>query len=832
MKMHHDHTATVILIVLMSFPASSWGAVHNLTVAGERLEYVAQPERGYVVKLAPDAGGIHALAGVSALDAEDATPVGGSDRRGVWVVENDGLAGENEETIRSLHADRRIAYAAPLFSSNGETVAIIPEIVIRMKPGVALEEVQATCTAAGCTIRKRMEFTEQEYLLEILGLDADAVFAAVEQLNHAPEVEWACPNTAFQPRLYNQLSPTPSTPVGQLPIVSAAGDPNAPGVFPNDEYFPNQWHLYNTGQSGGTPGADIRAPEAWEITTGDPNIVVAVIDTGVDTNHPDLVNNLVAGYDYIDNDDQPYPSLDDAGGAHGTSCAGLVAAQGNNGIGVSGVTWNCKVMPNRVHIEGATWISEADIATAFRWAASQGADILSNSWGFSSPLPIIHSAIIDVTEPLGIGRNGKGCAVLFAAGNYNISITGYPQKYPEVILVGGTDHNDQRCWYSNYGPELDIVAPSGGGVRVANLWEEEYVYEYLRLSTDLLWTTDILGASGFSTFNENSDLVDYTEKASGTSSACPVAAGVAALILSVEPNLNSDEVRYFLERSAKDLGDPGRDNYYGWGRVDARAALDMVLAKRADLNNDWTVNLADLVILIEAWGSNDSSADVAPAAKRDGIVDEQDLALLMEYWQTVIPVMPEPGLIDHWKLDETEGLVAHDSTGKNDGTLMGAPVWQPEAGAIDGALALDGVDDYVVINRVVNPGQGPFSVFAWIKGGGPGQVIVSQQSGANWLRADTSEGRLMTELGATATGSELHSETAIIDGDWHRIGFTWNGSTRALYVDDVRVAEDAQTGLAGSFGRHYVGCAKDCAAGTFFSGLVDDIRLYNRAVKP
>jgi len=109
---------------------------------------------------------------LSAVDAEDATPIGGLDRRGVWTVENDGPAAPNEEAIRSLRASGQVAYAAPLFSSNGETVAIIPEIVVRMKPGIEKEEVERLSKATGCTIRKRMEFTEQEYLLEVLGPDA------------------------------------------------------------------------------------------------------------------------------------------------------------------------------------------------------------------------------------------------------------------------------------------------------------------------------------------------------------------------------------------------------------------------------------------------------------------------------------------------------------------------------------------------------------------------------------------------------------------------------------------------------------------------------------
>ncbi|MBN1973135.1 MAG: S8 family serine peptidase [Sedimentisphaerales bacterium] len=188
-----------------------------------------------------------------------------------------------------------------------------------------------------------------------------------------------------------------------------------------------------------------------EITTGDPNIIVAVIDIGVESNHPDLVGNLVPGYDFFDGDNQPDPVYGHEYNGHGTCCAGLIAARGNNEIGVSGVTWNCKVMPVRTHQADAegVWhlITESAIATAFRWAASNDADILSNSWALANPRPILHSAIMDITKDGGIGRGGKGCVVLFAAGNDSKPISVYPQKYYEVIVVGATDHNDVRWSY-------------------------------------------------------------------------------------------------------------------------------------------------------------------------------------------------------------------------------------------------------------------------------------------------------------------------------------------------------------------------------------------------
>ncbi len=261
-----------------------------------------------------------------------------------------------------------------------------------------------------------MEFTTQEYLLDVLGPDADAVFAAVEQLNEISFVQWACPNTASRPHLAGQTVFTADRARAQDSAEGAVGGSATSGVFPNDEYFSEQWYLHNTGQiclygTGGTPNADINAPEAWEITTGDPNIIVAVPDTGVDSNHPDLVANPVRGYDFFEDDEHPEPDYTGSNNSHGTMCAGLVAAQGNNGTGVTGVTWNCKIMPIKIEVADAL-CSDADIATAFRWMANNGADVITNSWGYGNPVPITHSAIIDVTEPGGLGRGGKGCVVL------------------------------------------------------------------------------------------------------------------------------------------------------------------------------------------------------------------------------------------------------------------------------------------------------------------------------------------------------------------------------------------------------------------------------------
>ena len=257
-----------------------------------------------------------------------------------------------------------------------------------------------------------------------------------------------------------------------------------------------------------------------------------------------------------------------------------------------------------------------------------------------------------------------------------------------------------------------------------------------------------------------------------------------------------------------------------------------------DFNADGIVDLQDLLILIEYWGRDEPSVDIAPLPDGDGTVDCKDLALLIEYWDEEIPEIPDRRVIAHWKLDETEGFIAQDNTGEHDGTLYGDPVWQAADGKRKGALQFDGIDDYVSTDFVLNPADGPFSVFAWIKGGAPGQAVISQTSnadGVNWLSADASAGNLMTELRNIAgrvVGPPLWSQTVITDGHWHRVGFVWDGSNRILYADGAEVATDTQTGLGSSAGGLYIGAGNNLEPGSFFSGLIDDVRIYDRAITP
>jgi hypothetical protein len=249
-----------------------------------------------------------------------------------------------------------------------------------------------------------------------------------------------------------------------------------------------------------------------------------------------------------------------------------------------------------------------------------------------------------------------------------------------------------------------------------------------------------------------------------------------------------------------------------------------------DFNGDDTVDIKDLIRLIESWGQDDPLVDIAPPPYGDRIVDASDLELLMSFWEQPVD---DPTLTAHWTLDEAEGDVAYDSAGVNDAVVVGDTTWMPSGGQVNGALQLDGIDGCAIAGPVLNPANGPFSAFAWINEGAPGQVVISQLNGANWLRVDSASGCLMTELCTWGrNGIPLFSDVEILDGNWHRIGFVWDGLNRSLYVDDILAAMDTQQGLESSVGGMNIGCGVNSGAGTYWSGLIDDIRVYNRVVMP
>ncbi|MHC4165419.1 MAG: LamG-like jellyroll fold domain-containing protein [Planctomycetota bacterium] len=252
-----------------------------------------------------------------------------------------------------------------------------------------------------------------------------------------------------------------------------------------------------------------------------------------------------------------------------------------------------------------------------------------------------------------------------------------------------------------------------------------------------------------------------------------------------------------------------------------------------DLNGDGIADAADMCFVVDHWGTDYSSCDIGPMPWGDSVVDVEDLKILAEY---LFEDVADPTLTAHWPLDEVQGVIAYNNVTDCDGLLVGDPVWQPDSGVVGGALRFDGIDDYVSTDAVLNPADGVFSVVAWISGGASGQVILSQADGVNWLSVDPVEGCLMTELtnpGRSSVGSML-SQVNVIDGDWHRVGIVWDGLHRHLYVDGGEVAKDAAplSTMDGSDGGLYLGVSSAFAPGTFFSGLIDDVRIYNRAVSP
>ncbi len=335
-----------------------------------------------------------------------------------------------------------------------------------------------------------------------------------------------------------------------------------PAVVPNDPWNTSNWGHNNTGSNGpgsGTAGFDSRAHLAWDQSQGygSSDIIIAIIDSGVDTSHPDL--RLMAGYDYGDNDSNP---MDDSGGGtnspkgHGTACAGIAAGIANNGIGVSGIAGGCTVMPLKA-ADSNGYLYDSYIINAITHARNNGAHIISLSLGGSGQMgsaPAFDNALT-------AAYNG-GITIFAATGNDNASSISYPANHNKVIAVGAASPSGQRkstsssdgeyWWGSNYG---------------VNTQDNTKAVDIM--AATILPTTDIMGSGGYSTGN-------YSTGFNGTSCATPYAAGVGALVKSRNPSLTPAEIRTILTSTATDMtydGGTGWDRYTGYGMVNAYQAL-------------------------------------------------------------------------------------------------------------------------------------------------------------------------------------------------------------------------------------------------------------------
>jgi len=436
-----------------------------------------------------------------------------------------------------------------LRDANGSERGILPQLYVKLRSDGDVPFLRETAQKyMGTWMGERPDMPG----IWRMDFDKTAPFNAWEMalfLNARPQVEFACPNTAFFPRV-NSV---------------------------DDSLFFRQWSLQNTGglsQWSGTPGADMEVVPAWAVTTGSPSIKIAIMDSGVDTLHPDLRPNLLPGFDATGNGSHGYPNTNFASDGHGTACAGIAAAKGNNHIGVAGVAYDCKIVPVKMFVYIDTNLvipgfidtalyeipySETDyMVSGTNWAwQTAGADVMSNSWGV--PMEMLLIAPIDqalvnaaINTASQQGRGGKGAVQLFSTGNDNTASLIWPSNLPSNIAVGATTNKDKRAGFSNYGSGLDVCAP---GVQVT--------------------TTDMLGANGFAA-------TDYMLDFGGTSAACPNAAGVAALVLSVVPDLTYAEVRTVLRITAEKVGgyayggtqpDGTWSSQLGYGRINALNAV-------------------------------------------------------------------------------------------------------------------------------------------------------------------------------------------------------------------------------------------------------------------
>jgi subtilisin family serine protease len=317
----------------------------------------------------------------------------------------------------------------------------------------------------------------------------------------------------------------------------------------NDPLYPDQYYLNNTGQFGGTSGIDINAPQAWGISTGVHDVRVAVIDDGVE-NHIDINGRVVQGFTPLNANGFGAPVV---GSQHGEACAGIIAATRNNNEGIAGIAPCTDIVPLNIFTGIET---TADLEDAIDWAWDEGqADVLSNSWSFTAQNTYHDNIAQAIGRARTQGRGGDGSVVVFASGNFNQDFSGvaFPANVPGVITVGAID-NDGNIWnYSSRGSEMDLVAPSGN---VNN--------------TGDVRTTDRPGVNGYTNGN-------YTNTFGGTSAACPQVSGVAALMLSVNPELTEAQVVSILKNTATNMGPSGFDNTYGYGRVNAQQALQSAL---------------------------------------------------------------------------------------------------------------------------------------------------------------------------------------------------------------------------------------------------------------
>lgn len=459
-----------------------------------------------------------------------------------------------------------VVFCSSFFDCRGAKVAPTNDIAVKLKHDVLLEELAKIIDYFHGFIYTKKNFPQGTYFVKI------PIKATIDPITLA--------NLVYESGLVEFATPD----------FIQIGD-----LFSNDSYFDYQWSLKNTGQLLNVPRPDTNIEQAWYITEGSQSIKTAVFDCGIEFNHPDLAQNMVGGYDaYYAKTNIPFQYND----KHGTAVAGIISAKKDNGIGISGIAPQCKLMSVRMFSD---YFFDSVIADAFEWAWQNGADVINCSWGIV-PSALVTSSINHATTN---GRNGKGCVVVCSSGNsYNgvENSVAYPACLDNVLAVGAISFNGMRqsfsspinnYWSSNYGSTLDVVAP---GTFIA--------------------TTDRIGDLGYNNTESNGDFEDmsYTYYFDGTSSSAPIVSGIAALMLSAYPDLSQEMVRRAIELAcvrlpsysfAEDSKYPSsfRNNEIGYGLIQADYAMEEAANMNRILEIDTTPGL-DFTII------NDSSIEI------------------------------------------------------------------------------------------------------------------------------------------------------------------------------------------------------------------------------
>lgn len=459
------------------------------------------------------------------------------------IPTQDAALRDRAREILSQESEVQFAGRVLVDPQSRQPVIYTENLFVKFDDDEELSVYQEILARYGLTIKRKLEYSRNAYFVNAPANTGIAIFDIAERLLNEQSVELCHPELVREIR--------------------------------KRQVFPQQWHLKQTTINGKVINAHANVEAAWKLTNGT-GTIIAIIDDGMDLDHEEFRSSgkIVAPRDVTRKTNDPRPGNDNN---HGTACAGVACANGN--FGASGVAPGAKLMPIRL----ASGLGSQEEADAFIWAAQNGADVISCSWGPadgtwfepSDPLhkqkvPLPDSTRLAIDFAINKGRNGKGCVILFAAGNGNESVDndGYA-SYQKVIAVAACNDFGTRSAFSDFGQAVWCAFPSNNGESS---------------QTPGIWTTDRSSVLGYNSGNLSLGDVggNYTNEFGGTSSSCPGAAGVAALIIASNPNLRWDEVRDIFKRSSDRIDQAGgkydangRSPFYGYGRINALKALQL-----------------------------------------------------------------------------------------------------------------------------------------------------------------------------------------------------------------------------------------------------------------